>query len=291
ITLRLPPHLLPTDEVSRASLAAVHSIYVKDDDIQVERPYTPLYGIETDTNEHPGRMVFWIKKYPRGEVGRWLHSKKPEEKIEIRGPVVTWDYAKDMQLHNWDEIVMISGGTGITPFFQLLQARFGPSAHPAKDALQRPHLTLLHGSPSPSTLPPDPIMSTLHEYSRRHRDAFTMKVFVEQDGERDSMLALAPGRITRVAIEEALVQRQLRQPPDSASSSWLVSPIRWLWSTSASGRRTADEQKAKRVLFLVCGPEPMIESLAGPRPKTRADIERTGVLGELGYGATQIRRL
>lgn len=34
----------------------------------------------------------------------------------------------------------------------------------------------------------------------------------------------------------------------------------------------------------------MIEALAGPRPKMRADLEKTGVLGELGYKAGNVRR-
>lgn len=93
ITLRLPQKLLPSN-----GLAPVHSIYVKDNDIQVERPYTPLHGIEDD-----GKIRLWIKQYPHGEVGRWLHAKKPGDVIEIRGPIPTWTW-KDAQ---WDEIIMV----------------------------------------------------------------------------------------------------------------------------------------------------------------------------------------
>lgn len=35
----------------------------------------------------------------------------------------------------------------------------------------------------------------------------------------------------------------------------------------------------------------MITAIAGPRPHIRADLERTGVLGELGFGSESIRRL
>lgn len=77
---------------------AIWSVFIKDDDIQVERPYTPLHGID----EH-GHMLLWIKKYPKGEVGRWLHSKVPGDKIEIRGPLTTWGW-KDEE---WDEVVMV----------------------------------------------------------------------------------------------------------------------------------------------------------------------------------------
>lgn len=96
ITLAVPPESLPPLEGS--AFAPIWSIYVKDDDIQVERPYTPLEGIDED-----GRMKFWIKKYVHGEVGRWLHAKKPGDTIEIRGPLRTWPWQEDL----WDEIIMV----------------------------------------------------------------------------------------------------------------------------------------------------------------------------------------
>lgn len=77
----------------------IWSVFVKDDDIQVERPYTPLKGID----EH-GRMLFWVKKYPKGEVGRWLHSKGVGDQIEFRGPLSTWAWKEDS---TWDEVVMV----------------------------------------------------------------------------------------------------------------------------------------------------------------------------------------
>lgn len=96
MTLTVPPHLLPP--LHSSAFAPIWSIFIKDDDIQVERPYTPLEGID----EH-GRMKFWIKRYPRGEVGRWLHTKIVGDKIEIRGPLKTWNWVHDA----WDEVVMV----------------------------------------------------------------------------------------------------------------------------------------------------------------------------------------
>lgn len=95
LTLTVPPHLIPG---SVSDLAPIWSVYIKDDDIQVERPYTPLEGIDEG-----GRMLFWIKKYDKGEVGRWLHSKTVGDIIEIRGPFKTWVWEEGV----WDEIVMV----------------------------------------------------------------------------------------------------------------------------------------------------------------------------------------
>ena len=96
LTLSIPRQLIP----SSSSTRPIWSIYIKDDDIQVERPYTPLEGIDDD-----GNIRLWVKKYPKGEVGRWLHSKKPGEHIEIRGPLQTWLH--EQHLDEWDEIVMV----------------------------------------------------------------------------------------------------------------------------------------------------------------------------------------
>ena len=96
IEVTIPPNILPQG-LDRFS--PIWSVYVKDDDIQVERPYTPLRGIS-----HDGRMQFWIKKYPHGEVSRWIHSKKVGDKLEIRGPLTTWPWKDDA----WDEVVMVS---------------------------------------------------------------------------------------------------------------------------------------------------------------------------------------
>lgn len=97
--LNIPRHLIPVDG-SLHGCRPIWSIFVKDDDIQVERPYTPLEGIDGE-----GNMLLWVKAYPKGEVGRWLHSKKPNEQIEIRGPLQTWLWNEN----EWDEVVMVCG--------------------------------------------------------------------------------------------------------------------------------------------------------------------------------------
>lgn len=92
IKLKAPPGFKET-------LGSIWSIFIKDDDIQVERPYTPLEGVDSE-----GNMLFWIKRYEHGEVGRWLHSKQPGDSLEFRGPLQTWKWQDD----EWDEVIMVS---------------------------------------------------------------------------------------------------------------------------------------------------------------------------------------
>jgi cytochrome-b5 reductase len=98
LTLSVPPDLLPRDNPD--ALTPIWSVFVKDDDIQVERPYTPLEGVDEN-----GHMKFWIKRYDNGEVGRWLHSKRVGDSIEIRGPIKTW--SRSSQLDDCDEVVLV----------------------------------------------------------------------------------------------------------------------------------------------------------------------------------------
>ena len=94
IQLQAPPAV----SASLRDLPSIWSVYVKDSDIQVERPYTPLEGISED-----GLLSFWIRKYPHGEVGRWMHSKLVGDRIEIRGPERTWTWREG----EYDDIVMV----------------------------------------------------------------------------------------------------------------------------------------------------------------------------------------
>lgn len=96
ITLTLPPGAVSDRE--DPVFDPIWCVWIKDDDIQVERPYTPLEGIDAR-----GRMKFWIKKYDKGEVGRWLHGKKVGNRIELRGPLSTWVWDDN----KWDDVVLV----------------------------------------------------------------------------------------------------------------------------------------------------------------------------------------
>lgn len=95
LKLELQPQTIPKQMPRRGM---VYSIYIKDSDIQVERPYTPLEGLDKT-----GEMVFWVKRYQGGEVGRWIHERKVGDQIEVRGPVITWQWQEE----EWDEIIMV----------------------------------------------------------------------------------------------------------------------------------------------------------------------------------------
>ncbi|KDN51088.1 hypothetical protein RSAG8_00717, partial [Rhizoctonia solani AG-8 WAC10335] len=272
ITLAVPPHLMPDE----STLAPIFSIYIKDSDIQVQRPYTPLKGIDDN-----GNMVFWIKRYADGEVSRWLHGKNEGDELEVRGPVRTFDF-KDGE---YDEIIMISGGTGVTPFVQLLNHIFAgrtPNSRPLKT-----HYTLLHSSLNPAALP---IMDVLYDacvYSLANRHDFTLRLFVDVPSpvpntrlHQSHMENVHLGRIGKEHVTHVLQARGVIPRPQT----WLE------WIRRA---QPVCSTKEKKLLFLVCGPEPMITAFSGPRMLRRGPdhLPVGGILGELGFASKQVKAL
>jgi hypothetical protein len=173
----------------------------------------------------------------------------------------------------------------------------------------------MHGSPSLFTLPPTLIMSYLGEVAEKHRESFTMKLFVERDPDvkngvrQEAREDFASGRITKEHIEDILVERGVLQ--SAVEVSWWRSLLSRLDWRARSSHQPEPLTQTKHVFFLVCGPESyvydtcgnrrsaltvmhnlsMIEAIAGPQSKTRADLERAGMLSELGYKAANVCRL
>ncbi|KAK9446495.1 NADH-cytochrome b5 reductase 2 [Limtongia smithiae] len=77
----------------------------------VIRPYTPI----SDT-EDKGALVLLVKEYPEGKASKHIHEMKIGEKLAFKGPIVK--YAWSANKH--PEIVLVGGGTGITPLYQLI---------------------------------------------------------------------------------------------------------------------------------------------------------------------------
>ncbi|CAG8579895.1 580_t:CDS:2 [Paraglomus brasilianum] len=99
------PRPMPTD------LPIISFVRVKDDSMQVARPYTPI----SPTSER--RFIdLMVKRYENGQVSKWLHGLKVGDKVEIKGPARTFDYKENMKKN----VGMIAGGSGITPMYQLI---------------------------------------------------------------------------------------------------------------------------------------------------------------------------
>ncbi|WOO76623.1 NADH-cytochrome b5 reductase 2 [Vanrija pseudolonga] len=128
--LRVP--LTPDEERlfdNLPNLVTVHHVMLGAPQIQIERPYTPI------NDGRLGDLELVVKRVPGGEVGRLAHSLKPGAEVAMRGPLQTFN----LDQSQYDTVVMISTGTAVAPFLQLLS-----KAHPANT-----NFRLLHALPNP----------------------------------------------------------------------------------------------------------------------------------------------
>ena len=147
---------------------------------------------------------------------------------------------------NWDDLtslLQISGGTGITPFYQFVHEELirpkGPGD--ANSAPPKTRFTLLHASRSTEDLPPPAILGPLASMARNDPSRFRLKLFVDDKDSPVGSYGLNVGRIDRKAVEDVL---EARRP-----SIW----DKLLWRKFD---RKGAAGEGRKVLFLVCGPDP-----------------------------------
>lgn len=76
----------------------------------VVRPYTPV--------ELDGHFDLVVKNYPTGVMSRHIHSLKPGDVLEMKGPLPKFTYVANEHAH----IGMLAGGSGLTPMLQIIDA-------------------------------------------------------------------------------------------------------------------------------------------------------------------------
>ena len=131
----------------------------------------------------------------------------------------------------------ISGGTGITPFVQLFH---NVISQPTKSPNTR--FTLIHSSRVPAELPPPAVLEPLTAFAAKNSETFKVHVFVDvQDGSNFPMPIrhINTGRITDSALERCLRSEQM---PGS-------------WWRKLFHKNVSEDERPRRTLFLVCGPE------------------------------------
>ncbi|KAK9458780.1 putative NADH-cytochrome b5 reductase [Lipomyces oligophaga] len=121
------------DAISGLVIASIVMVkYVTPKGNNVVRPYTPITDVD-----HIGSFDLLVKTYPAGKMSVHIQKLAIGDKLAFRGPIVK--YAWTANKH--DEIVLIGGGSGITPLFQLLHAI-------DKDPEDKTKVTLFYGNVS-----------------------------------------------------------------------------------------------------------------------------------------------
>ena len=76
----------------------------------VARPYTPVSAID-----EPGKLEILVKRYPNGKQSTHLHSLQPGESLLFAAALPGFSWKPNLNPH----VMLIAGGSGITPVYQL----------------------------------------------------------------------------------------------------------------------------------------------------------------------------
>ncbi|KAF1812137.1 ferredoxin reductase-like protein [Eremomyces bilateralis CBS 781.70] len=81
----------------------------------VIRPYTPVSAVD-----EKGHIDFVIKKYEKGPMSTHMHDMLEGQRLDFKGPIPKYPWETNKHEH----VVMIAGGTGITPMYQVMRRIF-----------------------------------------------------------------------------------------------------------------------------------------------------------------------
>ncbi|KAK8864290.1 hypothetical protein IAR55_001536 [Kwoniella newhampshirensis] len=230
-------------DVEKGEVVVQHMM-IKSPDIQIERPYTP---VNDGVRDGEVRMV--VKRVRGGEVGRVVHNLQPGDEVGIRGPIPTFSITPN----DYDRIIMISTGTAIAPFLQLLSKLPSPTTPAATSSSSpsspttTPQLHLIHASPLPNRI----------DWTNSNLDPSFIPALKQKFVDRLQISRIEPGPVSKDVVSNAL---------------------------SGLG-------KEEKVMVLVCLPPWLMRPLCGGMTPNLGQGPITGVLAELGLTNAQVWKL
>ncbi|KAF9300880.1 NADH-cytochrome b5 reductase [Mortierella antarctica] len=241
------------------------AVYVKDDEIQAMRAYTPVHY---SLRDQPVLQLL-VKRYSEGQVSRFMHSARVGQQIEMRGPVMIWPASRP-ELEAYDEIGMIAGGTGITAVLPVIHSVLTNGAKKTK-------LSLLFAAQTPEELY---FKDELDQLAGSHSDQFKVTYTIDRLPDLSKTPAPAPSQAANSRKQQAVAKEV--QPWKGHVGYVNQAMLEGLLPAAAKTNDT-------KSIILVCGPESMVRHVAGGRGVTGQDPVR-GVLGAMGYKKEQVFR-
>jgi cytochrome-b5 reductase len=126
----------------------------------VIRPYTPI-----STNGDVGYFDLLVKNYGEGaKMSKAMHELKVGETLDFKHI----DFNVKIQApFDYDNILMLVGGTGVTPMIQALHAILGSES----DSSSKPVVTMLYGSRDSTDILGQDV---LHQWAKDYADHFKL---------------------------------------------------------------------------------------------------------------------
>jgi cytochrome-b5 reductase len=159
---------LPDNQASLLPVASCLLVRASDPDAlkdpkgnPVVRPYTPI-----SPPHAPGELTLLVKRYEQGTMSRYIHSLKEGSTLSVKGPILKFPY----KANEFEQVALIGGGSGITPFYQLLD-------HALSDPSNRTKFTLLYANVSPSDII---LRKELDALQKKHPKTFEIVYVVDK---------------------------------------------------------------------------------------------------------------
>lgn len=266
----------------------ISHIHVKDDTMQILRPYTLIpssdcpiekissqeFGEETVSFSKDTSVLCFrsptinlaVKTYPKGPLSQFL-SRVPEGGfVEMRGPYLTWRYVPDQ----YRLISLIAAGTGVAPFYQLLNSALQEknetvgSELKSKDnyAKDKTRFSLVYYSSSSDSII---LKEELDKLQKLHPDRLSVQYFVSKNIEAESKEADLNSKLSNVfsgRLDFSHLANHLRENQFDPSDSQI----------------------------LVCGPDGFLAQVCGPKNHDGSDGPVRAILGHMGLDSSSVTK-
>ncbi|EDO16785.1 hypothetical protein Kpol_526p38 [Vanderwaltozyma polyspora DSM 70294] len=258
------------------------SVEVKQPEIMVARNYTPLplkYDAQSDDivplkdgDNAGGKLFFYLKQYPDGEVSRWLFKMKEGDQVELRGPITEYELPRDSDERKRDRGFLFDSKTIKNHDVETFRWRpFDISFYAAGTGIA-PALQL--------TLSEDPFKGKLQLF-------YSCKQ-LEELGPLAKYLELLQqnGRI-ELNLYESSKGNSLRKDTKKLLDT-IPAPSKYV--PKATFKSNSNASIISPVLSLVCGPDEYISTIAGPK-YLQAQGQTGGLLKQKGWNEENVYKL
>jgi cytochrome-b5 reductase len=237
------------EPVSLAQRTPIMSLKIKNPSLEIQRSYTPL-------SLSPNEIHLVVKRYPEGELSRFLHILTPgTATVWVNQGRQEWVYNEE----EWDHVVFIAGGTGITPAFQLCLTALQRQKFRAQEnpETKKTRFTVLAASRDlKSILLRDQFKAVNDAHGNGNLDVQYFVDSVSKDRKLPEDIHVGP--ITESVLREKIVGH-------SEKGGWFK-------------RDSKKVETKEKVMVLVCGPDGFTRYISGEHGGV---TERQGVKGGL----------
>ena len=117
-----------------------------------------------------------------------LFSLNPDDTVSFKGPIKKWNW----QQNSFDTIVLLGGGTGITPLYQLIY-------HLTKNPEERTKIKLFYANKTSRDILLRPELDALRE---KYPDRLQVVYFLDKANDDPTLFDAQNGYITKSFLEE-----------------------------------------------------------------------------------------